>query len=153
MLLIALVLITLVLVALEVILPGGILGVGAFVSLLLATFLCYWEYGFLSALAVFFMTALAALVLGVVQFRWWRKSALGQPFFLRKIAGKKRPADPVCDEMIGRAAQTLTRLNPSGMVSVDGRKFEAYSRDGYVEAFTPVRVVGRDAFKLIIEKP
>jgi membrane-bound ClpP family serine protease len=46
----------------------------------------------------------------------------------------------------------MTRLNPSGKVAIDGQSYVAYSRDGYIEVDQPVRIAGRDNFKLIIEK-
>lgn len=147
-----LVLAVLLLVALEVFVPGGILGVCAVVCLLVASYLCYTEYGFLPAVLLFVATASAALILAIVQFRWWIKSPAVRGLFLRAVVGRPSSATSEEDAIIGRSCETLTRLNPSGRVSFDGVSYEAYSRDGYVEAHASVRIVGRDSFKLIIQK-
>lgn len=151
-LLAGLILAVLVLVALEVFVPGGILGVCAVVCLLVATYLCFVEYGFLPAVALFVATASAALMLAIVQFRWWIKSSAGDGLFLRAVVGRTASTAPEESAVVGRSCETLTRLNPSGRISLDGVSYEAYSRDGYVEAHTSVRVVGCDSFKLIIQK-
>ena len=148
-----LVLAVLVLTALEVFVPGGILGFCAVGCLLAATCLCFLQYGFMPAVLLFSATALAAFLLAIVQFRWWRKSPAGRGLFLREVVGRQTSAEADGDSIVGRTGETLTRLNPSGRVSVDGRSYEACSRDGYIEAHAPVRVVGRDQFKLIIQKP
>ncbi len=149
---VGLVLAVLVLVALEVIVPGGVLGVCAVVCLLAATGLCFIDYGFFPALVLFVTTACAALLLAIVQFRWWVRSPAGRGLFLRAVVGKSSSTKPEADSLMGRNCETLTRLNPSGRVLLDGESHEAYSRDGYIEAHTIVRIVGRDAFKLIIQK-
>lgn len=142
----------LLLTALEVLVPGGILGVGALLCLLAATGLCYAEYGFMPAVVLFFAIATSAFLLAIVQFRWWMKSPVGRGLFLREAVHGHSPVAPVSDALIGQTGEALTRLNPSGRVSVDGNSFEAFSRDGYIEAHASVRVVGQDSFKLIIQK-
>jgi membrane-bound ClpP family serine protease len=47
---------------------------------------------------------------------------------------------------------TLTRLNPSGKIAVEGKSYEAYSQDGYIERDQAIAVVAQDNFKLIIKK-
>jgi membrane-bound serine protease (ClpP class) len=151
-LIVGLVLAVLVLVALEVFVPGGVLGVCAAVCLLVATGVCFLDYGFFPALILFVATASAALLLAIVQFRWWIRSPAGRGLFLRATVGKMPSAEREEAILIGRDCETLTRLNPSGRVSLDGDSYEAYSRDGYIEAHATVRIVGRDSFKLIIQK-
>ncbi len=143
---------TLILVALEVFLPGGVLGVAAVVCLLIASYLTYVDYGLFGALMVFFGTVFASLAFAVVQFRFFAKSSYGQKLFLSKSVEGRTNNDKGDDEMIGESGQTLTRLNPTGMVLINGKNYEAFSRDGYIEKNESVRVIDRDNFKLIIQK-
>ena len=147
---VGLVLAVLVLVALEVIVPGGVLGLCGCLSFA-ATGLCFIDR-FFPALVLFVATACAALLLAIVQFRWWIRSSAGRGLFLRAVVGKSPSTKLEADTLMGRNCETLTRLNPSGRVLLDGESYEAYSRDGYIEAHTTVRIVGRDSFKLIIQK-
>lgn len=57
------------------------------------------------------------------------------------------------DNVIGKDAVTLTTMAPTGMIQIDNDKYEAFSRSGMLSAGETVRVVDRDNFRLIIEKP
>ena len=152
MLIAGLILATLIFTALEVILPGGVLGVAAVICLLAATYMSYDAFGMYAATFIFFGTALAALVLAIIQFRYLIKTPLGQKLFLRKTVYGHSNEPDTSDDIIGMTGQALTRLNPSGMVAIDGKQYEASSQDGYIEQNQSVRVVARDSFKLIIQK-
>jgi membrane-bound ClpP family serine protease len=149
----ALVLATLVLVFFEVILPGGILGVFAALCLLAATWAGFGEFGFVGGSLTFLFTVVAAAILVFVEFKFLAKSPMGNRFFLRSsVTGHSNEAQGEPD-IVGREAVALTRLNPSGRVAVDGRTYDAYSDDGYIEKDATVLVARKDSFKLIIKKP
>jgi membrane-bound serine protease (ClpP class) len=140
-----------VLIFLEVLLPGGILGLLAAACLVGATvqtgLTCDWA----TASLVFMGSILAALLLVVVEFRIFAKTGFGKRFFLsRAVEGRSRP----CREgetLVGKSGLTLTRLNPSGRVEIEGQTYEAQARDGYLEAGTAITVISQDDFKLIIQ--
>jgi len=46
----------------------------------------------------------------------------------------------------------VTRLNPSGKVTIEGKNYEANSQDGYIEAKQEISVVAQNNFKLTIRK-
>ena len=142
----------LVLVFFEVLLPGGVLGILAFGCVLGATALGFVEFGVVGATLVFFGSLIAVIALIFVEFKWMAKSKLAKGFFLDKtVTGQVN--DNLADrEIAGQEGVTLTRLNPTGRVSIGGQTYEAFSEDGYAEAGQPVTVVSRDNFKLIIKK-
>lgn len=152
MLIIGLIVATLVLAALEVLLPGGVLGVVGLICLLAATYLSFEAYGAFVATLVFLGTGLAALVLAVFQFRYLIRTPLGQKLFLRKTVEGHCSEEATTEDILGKTGQALTRLNPTGMVLIDDQQFEAHSEDGFIEQNQTVRVVARDNFKLIIQK-
>jgi membrane-bound ClpP family serine protease len=136
----------------EVILPGGLLGVLSALCLLVATWLGYETYGVLGAASVFFGTIVAMVVLIFIEFKLLAKTSFGQKFFLNTtVTGHTRNEVAEVD-IAGKEGRTLTRLNPSGKVAVDGKSYEAYSQDGYIERDQAIAVVAQDNFKLIIKK-
>ncbi|MBT4758083.1 MAG: hypothetical protein HOO08_06785 [Opitutae bacterium] len=142
----------LILVFFEVLLPGGVLGVLSALCLLVASWMGYDTYGIMAACTVFFGTILLMIVLVFVEFKLLGKTSFGQKFFLKSsIEGHTRAAVAE-DSVIGREGTTLTRLNPSGKIAVEGKSYEAYSRDGYIERDQAIAVVAQDNFKLIIKK-
>lgn len=54
--------------------------------------------------------------------------------------------------LIGRAGVAATALMPSGQVDIEGRRYEARSELGPIEAGARVRVVARRDFNLIVEE-
>lgn len=56
------------------------------------------------------------------------------------------------DALVGRTGVAVTSLFPSGQVEIDGQRHEARLEVGFVEAGTPVRVVRRTGFSLIVEE-
>lgn len=149
---VALVVAALVLVFFEIILPGGLLGLLAVVCVLGATWLGFAEYGAMGGATVFLGSLLAIAILIFFQFKLMANSSLGKGFFLKaKVSGHSNEA-PGEETIIGKKGTSLTRLNPSGKVAIDGQSYEAYSQDGYIESDQPITVVSQDNFKLIIKK-
>jgi membrane-bound serine protease (ClpP class) len=69
------------------------------------------------------------------------------------VSGAGVAAD-VLDEqesLVGREGVAATSLFPSGQIEIDGRRHEARLEVGFVEAGTPIRVVRRTGFGLIVE--
>ncbi len=148
-----LVLAALVLIFFEVILPGGVLGLLALACILGATWLGFADYGALGGVLTFFGALVAVGLLIFIEFKLMAKTSLGKGFFLgSSVTGHSNVAQGE-DSIVGQEATTLTRLNPSGKVAIDGRSYEAYSQDGYIESGETVLVAKRDNFKLIIKKP
>jgi len=144
----------LVLIFFEVLLPGGILGLIAAGCIIAATVIGVQEFGVFVGATVFVGSIIACLILTVIEFKLFAKSKYGRRFFLS--ASQRRgdgdaPEAAGSDSVIGKTGQALTRLNPSGKIAIDGRSYEAWSRDGYLEAGAKVEVLSRDNFKLIVK--
>jgi len=63
-------------------------------------------------------------------------------------------ATAVLDEqeaLVGREGVAATSLFPSGQIEIEGRRYEARLEVGFVEEGTPIRVVRRTGFNLIVE--
>jgi membrane-bound serine protease (ClpP class) len=140
------------LLSLEIFLPGGILGVLGALVMLGAVALAFRDFG-----AVGGMIALAVgLVLGTAtvigEFVILPKTKWGQRMYLSAAVTGVAGAQPGGAELIGRPCEAVTVLAPSGMVLLDGRKHEAFCRDGYAERGATLIVRGSDNFRLIVSK-
>lgn len=135
----------------EVIVPGGILGgVGAlfmFGGCVLA-FTRYDVGGGLIAVGAALLITIIALTL---EFKLLPKTKLGRRAFLEKeISGSSSIYGVETRELVGKAAEALTLLSPSGYVRIDGKRYEAFSQSGQIDAGSELRVVGSDNFRLIV---
>jgi len=146
-----LILVALVLVVFEVVLPGGVLGVIAALCVIAATILTHIDYGMWVAVAVFFGSGLLILALMMIEFKLLKNTSLGNAFFLKdSVTGHTGPTTEV--SLIGKEGVALTRLNPSGRVTIEGKTYEASSQDGYIDAKQAISVVAQNNFKLTIRK-
>ena len=136
----------------EVILPGGILGIMAALCVILASWFAGAEYGAGIAILTFVGSAAAIAIFVLIEFKLLARTSLGSTFFLKSSVTGHSNIAPAEATIIGREGTALTRLNPSGKVSIDGKSYEAQSQDGYIEANQSIQVVAQDNFKLIITK-
>ena len=140
----------LLLLALEVVVPGAILGIVGGILLLIGVGLSFDRFGTEGgALA----SAVALLIGGValyLEFVLLPRSRLARKFSMSAtVAGTSQPA--VADSaLIGRPAVAATTLAPSGLIECEGRRYEAFARSGHVPAGAAVEVVGIDTFRVIV---
>ena len=139
-----------VLLAIEVLVPGAVLGIAGGVFLLVGVILAFDGYGatggaLATALALLAGTATLYLELVLLpRSRLARKLSLSAT-----VDGRSQP--PVADaSVIGRRGRAVTTLAPSGVVEIDGRRYEGFARDGHVSAGTPLEVIGLDALRLVV---
>jgi len=139
------------LLAAEVFLPGAIAGIAGGVALLAGSLLSFDQLG----LAGGFGASVAALgLLGVmlyVELVWLPRTAFGRGMVVNAtVAATSQPPLARAEDVVDRPAEALTALAPSGVVGVDGRRFEAFCRTGYAPKGAALRVVGVDNFRLIV---
>lgn len=140
-----------ILIALEIVVPGAILGIAGGLLLLGGVVASFFEYGVSGGT----WATLLALMLGGItiylEFVYLPKSRLIKALSVSgTVTGSSRPevADPAA--VIGREAMAVTMLAPSGYVEVEGRRYEAASQSGLVQPGTRLRVVGVETFRLIV---
>lgn len=138
------------LLALEVVVPGAILGIIGGVLMLIGVIVSFDQFGFQGgALASALALGLVGLAL-YLEFVLLPKSRLARMFSMSAtVSGQSQPA--VADRsLVGKRAVAVTALVPSGIVECDGRRFEAFSRSGHVNAGAAVSVVDLDNFRIIV---
>ena len=141
-----------ILVFFEVILPGGVLGIMAALCVILASWFAGAEYGAGIGFLTLVGSAAAIAILVYIEFKLLARTSIGSAFFLKSSVTGHSNIAPAEVSITGKEGNSLTRLNPSGKVAIDGKSYEAYSQDGYIEADLPIQVVAQDNFKLIIKK-
>ncbi|HLP00741.1 MAG TPA: NfeD family protein [Opitutaceae bacterium] len=142
------------LLALEIIVPGGVLGsIGGLLMLggVVAAFLKLGTTG--GGVA----TGLALLLLGTMfylEMVWLPRSRVAKHLTMdATIDSVSQPPVAQEAEVLGQDAVALSTLAPTGFVRVNGRRYEASCRSGYAAAGETLKVVGLDAFRLIVTKP
>lgn len=143
----------LVLLAADVFVSSFIMAVGGALTMFGGCVLTYVRFG---GAAAGVATSVAFALLGTAMYLelvWLPKSRFGRALVVQSVSGADAPPAPAkADEVVGREAEALTTLAPSGYVQVDGRRYEAFCRSGLAAKGDRLTVVGADNFKLIVSK-
>jgi membrane-bound ClpP family serine protease len=140
--------------AVEVFVPGGIVGSVGALMLLVGSALSFREFGTAGGL----LTLLAAVAVGglamFLEFRVLPKTRVGRRMFLdTEIKAVATTVGADAKTLVGQSAEAVTMLSPTGYVRVAGRRYEAYCQSGQVPAGTELKIVGADNFRLIVTRP
>ena len=137
------------LIGMEVIVPGGILGILGFLGLFLAAYLAHLEFGGWFAPAIPFLGGgLGAFILVFMEFKWFSRSTLGKRLFIEESVKGSSNKDVAKPEVLGKSGTTLTDLHPEGRIIVEKEEYDAFSDDGFIHKGTKVKVVSIDNFSL-----
>ena len=133
----------------EVIVPGGGLGMIGGLAMLGGCVIAFGELGLTGGgLAVLAAVLLVGLLL-YVEFRILPKTAMGRRLFLNsKVTGTTMNARG--EDLGGKSGEAVTDLAPTGYIVIEGKRHEAFSRSGFLDAGAKVKVVGMDNFRLIV---
>ena len=140
-------------IAVEVIIPGGILGTIGGLMMFGGCFIAFTEFGTVGGfIAVVVALSLAILAI-YLEFKILPKTAIGRRAFLTKeVTGVSAAFGDEARELIGKSAEALTMLSPSGYINIDGKRYEAFCQSGQIPAGTPLEVIGADNFRLIVSQ-
>ena len=138
-------------IAVEVIVPGAILGtIGGLLMFggCIKAFIDYGPTGGIAAVLTAFTLGGLALFM---EFRYLPKTRFGKRAFLTKeITAVSAAVGSEARQLIGKSAEALTMLSPSGYVIVDGHRYEAFCQSGQAPAGSALEVIGADNFRLIV---
>lgn len=141
----------LILLAAEVLVPGGILGIAGGVALFAGCVVSFIRLGASGGLIAVVIAMLAAFVVFYIQFRVLPKTRIGKRFFLkREITATSTALQDSARDLIGKAALSATVLSPSGYVTIDGKRYEAVSQSGQISPGTELEVIDVNHFQLTV---
>ena len=137
----------------EVFTPGPIFGLLGGLTLMGGITMAFINYGGNVGLltAVGAIVAVAATL--YAELVWLPKTRFAQKLSIKSTSGaidRSLPVPP--GEVIGKDAEALTTLAPSGYVLVEGRRYEAFSQSGHVARGEQLCVAGLDNLRLIVTK-
>ena len=137
----------------EVFTPGPVFGILGGLTLMGGIAVAAAKFGASGGL-VAGITALAAVGATLyAELVWLPKTRFAQKFSNRSTSGTAiRQQNVEAEAVVGKTAEALTTLAPSGYVLVEGRRYEAFCQSGHAERGAQVRVTGLDNFRLIVTK-
>lgn len=137
----------------EVFVPGAILGVIGGAAMVVGCVLSFQQFGPMGGLIA---TAVAVALLGAtlyIELVWLPRSRFGKRLVVQGASdATSQPPLAQLDAVLGKTAEAVTTLAPSGYVLVEGRRYEAFCQSGHVAKGATLRVTGLDNFRLIVTK-
>lgn len=141
-----LLLVGLVLIMTEVFVPsGGILGVLALTSIVVAIVLAFWQSGAMAGFMFVLVSLIAVPTILFFAFQWLPDTPIG-----RRLIPEAPSSDEVLPddeerrmlrELVGKVGRAESSMLPSGAVRIEGRTIDAVSDGMPIEPGQPVRVV------------
>ncbi len=142
----------LILLAFEVMIPGGILGIAGGILLFTGCILSFVRLGTTEGIIAILITALAAFAIFFIQFKILPNTRMGKRFFLNdSIEGSSSSLKTKTRDLIGKTATSVTVLSPSGYVTIDGKQYEAFSQSGQIPVGTELEVISANSFQLTVK--
>ena len=134
----------------EVFTPGPIFGILGGLTLIGGIAMAFTNYGG----SIGLLTAVGAIVaVGATLYAelvWLPKTRFAQKLSIKSTSGSIDRLPP--GDVVGKTAEALTTLAPSGYVLVEGRRYEAFSQSGHVARGEQLLVAGFDNLRLIVTK-
>jgi membrane-bound serine protease (ClpP class) len=144
----------------EVFIPsGGVISILSTLSLagaVTCAWLAWWStnqaafWGFVSGMA------LLLPVVAVAAFYVWPNTPIGKRAFLEVPAPHEVASFVEQEErhrqMVGKIGETVTALNPAGIVRIDGHRVHCQSEGMILDAGTPVRVISARANSVVVRR-
>ncbi|SFK04637.1 NfeD family protein [Brevibacillus centrosporus] len=136
----------------EIFLPGGIVGALGFISIV--TGLVMAAYDTQQGLASLGIAAVITVIVTLLLVKRFGVKGLFNKFILgdvqRNEEGYVAPKDQ--RELLNKEGIALTPLRPAGMVKVEGKRVDAVTVGGYVAAGTPVIVVQVEGTRVVVQE-
>jgi membrane-bound ClpP family serine protease len=139
------------LLAAEVFLPGAVAGIIGAMALLFGSFLAFSNFGPAVGTAASAGALVLLAIMLYVELVWLPRSRFGRRLVVQATVDGQATV-PATREVVGKTASALTTLAPSGYVSVDGKRYEAFSRSGHAVRGASLVVVDVDNFRLIVSQ-
>ena len=143
----------LVLISVEILLPGGILGIMGVFALLIAGVLGFFVFGVQGG----FLSFLGLIIGGILFFALWIKycpnSFFGRWFTLKEDGKEfKSYDDDEQKKLIGKTGTAHSDLRPAGMAMIDGHKIDVVSEAGFIPHGSPIKVIDAAGSRVVVRQ-
>lgn len=140
------------LLAAEVLLPGGVAGVIGGIALTLGSVLTFTQFGAGVGSAATLLALLLVVATMYLELVWLPKTKLGRAMVVDAVVGAKSQPLPAPSDVIGKAATAATMLAPTGLVEIAGQRYEAFCQSGLAARGASLTVIGLDNFRVIVSE-
>ena len=141
----------LLLIAIEIIVPGGIIGVIGGMFLLGSAFVCFNLFG--AKTAVYYSVGLIFFVLLYVMgcLHWARYLPFREKLFLYTKKDDIKFVHTGLQQLVGKEGIAYTMLRPAGKILVDGKRYTAQTRGVFINKSDAIEVIEIENDHIIVK--
>ena len=136
-------------IGLELVLPGGILGILGSISLIFAVGRAYLTFDLAIAHGILAGFVLSSILLVSLWFRYFPQSKIGRFFVANSTVGS---LGELPGPELGALGKATSPLRPTGMASFGEHRVEVTTRGEYIETETSVEVVERKGRRIVVRE-
>ena len=146
----------LLLLALEVILPGAILGIAGVCALILSLVMIFTSsemdtYGISEKLAFAGGIVVVAVLFIVLWLRYFEKLPFLRNYVLNSVIKSPDKIESP-ESLVGKMGKTRTSLRPAGQAIIDSKRLEVFAENGIIQHNRTICVVKVDGFRIIVRE-
>lgn len=140
------------LIALEVFVPGGILGVFGVLALMIAIVMGFFAFGaqggFFAAVCIVLFSALF-LALWI---RLFPRTKVGRILTLQKDGHDFKTDNPAPSPLLGKEGTAVSNLQSSGIAYIDGNRTDVVAESGFIAAGSQVKVIKVEGHRVVVRE-
>lgn len=140
----------LLLIGVEIFVPGGIIGALGALSLIAAMFIGFKAFappgGLISALAIILLTGLGT----ALWIRFFPRTSAGRHLTLSQDGRDFKSAPPELKDWVGREGVAHSTLRPGGIALIDGRRVDVIAEGRWIESGRRIRVLNVEGTRVIV---
>lgn len=140
----------LLLLAAEVFIPGGILGVFGVLALLVALAAGFFAFGPQNGLLVSLLVIVASGVVFAFWIRLFPRTPMGKALTLKKDGHTFKAASAAPTLSLGEEGRAQTNLRPSGIAVLGGQRIDVVAESGFINAGEPVKIVHIEGARIVV---
>lgn len=154
-LILSLVCVGLILILVEVFVPGLIVGLMGLTSLIAATILCYVHYGPDAGNKLL----IGELLVGILFVAWWLKylprTRVARHWTLKEtVSGSVEgvPADSLATPLLHQRGVAITQLRPAGLALIEDERLHVVTAGELVDSGEPIVVVKVEGTRVVVQR-
>lgn len=142
----------LLMISLEIFLPGGIIGTLGGLALIGAIIIGFSEFGTVTGTYILAAIVVLLCVCIMVWIKYFPKTIIGRSMTLSTDGKDFKSSDERFLELVGKEGETLTELRPAGLIRLDGAKYDVVSEGSLVEKGKRVQVVKAGGRRIVVRE-
>ena len=142
----------LMMVCLEVFIPGGIVGTLGGFALVGSVILAFVSQG--TAFGLYWLSGVMVITLfGLfLSIKFLPNSPAGRRLFLNSSERGYSASEGGLTDLLGKAGTALTNLRPAGMIDIEGRRIDVVTGGEYLPKGTEVKIIRVEGNRVVVEK-